>query len=374
MTDAEMRIRELMGEADDLEYGTTKAALLEEAVRLADSTGDIELGFEVRQLYMDAANFAGQIDQMLVAFSWCLAQCDRHPDQFSEVDLLWKFKWVLGHIPEFPSVRWEQIEEMLGDMTRRYERIGSTMRAIHSKRRSLAMHKGDRDAATQAHEDLLRTPRDWLSDCLACEMDSTVDYLLFHNRHQQAVEEAAPLLTGRHRCAEVPHRTYARVLWPLLRLGRVEEAMVYHQMGYRMISHTPGFVYAYGYHIDFLTLTGNLPRAIKILEKHLGDALNSPAQTWRIDFYLAARQLMEGLRAGETETIKLRLPPAFPLHRPEGQYVVSELEGWFNEQLETLAGQFDARNGNDYYRERVRTHGRMKQWAQPCPLPGKNAR
>ncbi len=148
--------------------------------------------------------------------------------------------------------------------------------------------------------------------------------------------------------------------------------MLYHVRGYRMIDRNMSFVYAFGYHIDLLTLTENLPRAVKLMEKHLADALICPGLTWRIDFYLAAHQLLERLREQDTETLKLRLPTAFPLHRPEGEYAVGELSNWFREQTTTLAVQFDARNGTDYYSRRVADHRKMKQWAHPCSLPGKN--
>jgi hypothetical protein len=379
MNDIPQRVQELLEEAGELEYGTAKAALLEEAVRLADLTGDVNLGFEVRQQYMDAANFAGQVDQMTVAFSWCLAQADLDPEQFPQFELLWKFKWVLSHLPEFPQVPWLQIDSLLADMTRRYEQAGSTGRAIHTKHRALAMHRGDRKAASRAHRALLATPRDWLSDCAACEMDSTVDYLIFLGRDDKAVQEAGPILAGRHRCAEVPQRTFARVLLPLLRQRLVEDAMNCHVRGYRMIARNPGFVYAFGNHIDFLNLTDNLPRAVKLFEKHLADALACPARTWRLDFYLAAHLLLQRLTEQGTEVLKLRLPAAFPLHRSEGRYPLAELAAWFSGQVNELAQQFDVRNGTDYYTRKVADHPALRELIQPYPVPtygggmGKNA-
>jgi hypothetical protein len=366
------RIEELMAEASRLDYGPTKAALLEEAVRLADSSGDVDAGFRTRQSYMDAANFAGHPDQMVVAFSWCLAQADRNPDKFSETDLLWKFKWVLSHLPEFPQVHWEQITSMLADMTRRYEKAGSTLRAIQSKHRSLAMHRGDRTAAREAHKALLATPRDWLSDCPACELDGTVDYLFFQGSFKQGVEAARPILAGRHRCAEVPHRTYARVLVPLLRLGLIGQAVENYQRGYRLIARNPGsFVYALGNILDFLTLTDNLAHGTRVLEKHLSEALICPALTWRIDFYLAARMLLERLAESGQQSMKLRLPSTFPAHRPEGEYDTTELERWFAEQAAELARRFDQRNGTPFYTEKIAAHARQKRLLKPFPLKSK---
>ena len=79
-------------------------------------------------------------------------------------------------------------------------------------------------------------------------MDIGVGYLTTLGREGEALAAAAPILEGRHKCAQVPHRTYARVLLPLLRLGRPAEAMSCHRKGYRLIARNPDFVGQVGKH------------------------------------------------------------------------------------------------------------------------------
>lgn len=103
-TDYQERIEELQEEAWGLPDGPSKLALLEEAVRLADTHQDVELGDEVRADLIRTATFCGYPEKALVAFSWRLAQSDRDPKSFPETDLLWEFKWITDSLPGFPQI------------------------------------------------------------------------------------------------------------------------------------------------------------------------------------------------------------------------------------------------------------------------------
>src|SRR5205085_1503800 len=114
-------------------------------------------------------------------------------------------------------------------------------------------------------------------------------------------------------CSEVPQLTLAAVLLPLLRLGRGEEAMRHHVAGYRMISKNPvEFIPSIADHIEFLALTDNFPRALKLVEKHLSLALETPCLAWQFDVFLAIKVLLEELQGRRANAaLKLRLPEAF---------------------------------------------------------------
>jgi hypothetical protein len=87
---AEQEIYELLDTALDLEEGDERISLLEAAVRLVDREGDLDLQYGVREELIRASIFGGATDKALVTFSWCLAQFDRNPGQFSEWAILWK--------------------------------------------------------------------------------------------------------------------------------------------------------------------------------------------------------------------------------------------------------------------------------------------
>ena len=349
MSDTLAAVERLLEKANELRNGPQRIGVLEQAVRNADQHGHLDAAFRARLKLCDAAAFGGRPDVLLTAYNWCLAAHDSDPDCFEQQDLLWKFKWVVGHVVEFPTISRGQIESMLADMADRFAKAGSTMHAVHQSRREILADMGDDEGAAAAAAELAATKRDWLSDCRACIHDISAGHLAIQGRDGEALAEAAPILAGRVKCTHVPHRTYSKLLLPLLRLGRVEEAQRHHQKGYRLIGDNPDFLAAAGLHLDFLTLTGNLDQAIAALEGHLPNALSTPSIFSRMHFYGAALFLLEALRDEGEAALRLRSPSAFPLFNAKGVYDLAATLKWCGTEVETMVGQFDARNGNAYY-------------------------
>jgi hypothetical protein len=370
--DLETRIGTLLEEADQLEEGPAKLATLEEAVRLADQQQHLELGDSIRGSLIRTATFSGFPEKALVAFSWRLAQSERDPQRFPEDELLCEYKWITDSLTGFPQITRRQIEEMLADMTRRYQRSSSSLRPIHKLRCQIAMAMCEPALARKHHREWEKTPRDWNTDCPACEQNHRVRFHAFIGKKEEAIDLAGPILRGTLRCAEVPHATYALVLLPLVHLGRIEEAMNYHQKGYPLIHTHRKFLDEVSCHLLFLTLTQNLPEAVHLFEKHLLWAFQTRDLYWRWNFYLAAHFLLYRLGESDTKTLKLRLPESLPVYQEGGRYEVGELLGWVEGECRDLAKQFDARNGNDGFTRRLANNRRMTRWI--CPFPIKRSR
>jgi hypothetical protein len=368
MSDPLETIDRLLEKSNELNNGPRRIDVLQEAVLLADQHGLLDAGFRARLELMKAAAFGGRPDVLLSAFSWCLTEHDRDPDRFDQKSLLWNYKWVMGNVVEFPDIPRAQIEAMLADMEQRFEQAGSTLHAVHQARREILADMGDQVGASLATAKMTATRRDWLSDCRACIHDTSAGHLASQGRDAEALAEAAPILAGRVKCAHVPHRTYSKLLLPLLRLGRVEEALGYHQEGHRLIGDNPEFLCAAARHLEFMTLTGNLGQARAILEVHLPNALSTPSLFNRMQFYGAVRLWLEQLLDQDERTLRLRLPSAFPLFDAKGMYTTVTLLDWFRQEVATLAAQFDARNGNDYYARWFAGMKDLKALAIAAPL------
>jgi hypothetical protein len=231
------------------------------------------------------------------------------------------------------------------------------------------MHRGDREGAQKFQRVWRTAPAGWGSDCPACEQDDQVDYLIFMGKDERALEQARPIIQGRMKCAEVPHVTYAKLLLPLLRLGRLDDAAEYHRRGYRLLADMRDLLEETGDHMQFLALTGNLDRAVTLLEKHLPWALETLATSRRFGFFQAARLLMMQLAQSGRSTLHLRLPKEFPLYREDGEYAVPDLCAWFDEDCRRLAEQFDRRNESDCFMQKVAELPKLTRWALDYPLP-----
>jgi hypothetical protein len=367
-TDYQTRVEELLEEAEELPYGPSRMALLEEAVHLADAHQDALQGNAVRKKLVETAVFSGYPEKALVAFSWRLAQADREPERFPEKDLLWEYKWIAARLPKFSQITRKQIEDDLDDLTRRSLRCGYGLRALHSLRWKIAVDMHEPALAREYYRKWEKTPRDGNTNCTACEQQERVRFHLFMDKKDKALKLAEPILRGWLRCAEIPHITYAHVLLPLLQRGHIEKAVECHHKGYRLIHHNLNYLAQVGDHLTFLTLTDNLARAIKLFEKHLGWALESKDQHERWRFYLAAQFLMFRVAESGQTMLKLRLPKAAPGYQEDGRYDVSALAAWIEEMCRDLAKCFDARNGNDGFTRRLAANRRLKRWLTPYPL------
>src|SRR5687768_161210 len=104
-----LQIDDLMDQAAGLGDTPVRLALEEEAVRIADTHQDISVGFDLRHNVIRTATFCGCAEKALVAFAWMLAQCDRDPDRFPESNLMWRYKWILGSLDDFPQITLQQI-------------------------------------------------------------------------------------------------------------------------------------------------------------------------------------------------------------------------------------------------------------------------
>lgn len=365
------QVWELILQAYRLGEGDTKIAVLEEATRLADICGDPKLAREARDQLVHAATFGGAPEKALVAFSWMLAQYDREgqQDEVSKLTVLWEYKWVLDSIANFPQIGKAQILAMLDDMAARYRRAGYSLRPNYLMRYRLYKFWDEAEAARYFHKGH-ETPRDDMSDCRTCELNDVIGFALLEGDDERAVELAAPIIEGRMRCASIPKITYANLLLPLVRLGRMEGAVSLHREGYRLVALAPkGSLSSAAEHLEFLVVTRNFDRAVRIFEKHLADASAIADAATKFDYYLASWFLFDRLGESGRATLRLQhVPRSLPFHEEGGTYPVARLGAWFLGQCEALAAQFNARNESDYHTRSIRDTAALAELTTPYPI------
>lgn len=364
-------IDRFIADAQRMEQGAARTALCEEAVQLADAHGDIEKAFEARTELVNSACFGGQPDVMLVAFTWLVATADKHPTRFGDYSqqyhLLWMYKWVLGALPDFPHIPKSQILEVLADMRKRYQKFGSTLHGYYSTEWGVFEDLGDKERVTAAYKKLNRTPGDILSNCAACDQDGRITYHRYFNRYELAVAASEPILVGQMRCATVPQRTYAKLLYPLFRLGRIEEAMRHHRAQYRAIAGRVGFLGYVEDHVEFLALTGNYARAVRIAERHLPMVLTYPAPSMQRDWFRTLRLLFALLVQSDQKRLKFRFPDGHPMKTADDRTTPAELFDYFDREARTLAAKFDARDGHNWHTDALDRLGKQMKLVRPYP-------
>lgn len=350
---------------------------MEEAVRIADLHQDIELGIRARGWLIYNATFSGNSDKALVSFTWVLAQIDRDPRLESILEeeigysLMWQFKWISPL--DFPHVTRKQALHFLDDMSRRYAERGLSQRAVEAKR-SQAGRSLDDTKMTQFHfEQWKMMEPDGSEDCWACETAFEVRHHLFIDDLDQAMAIAAPLFEGTISCPSQPG-IFSSLLHPLFQAGRLEEAdRLQRRSQHQLEENGSDFTADLGEHIQFLTLTDQLPRAIGLFERHCSTALTCPEPDSRWIFLACSHLLFRRMEAIGQKTIKLRVHKDFPVpHNGKQQYVIQTLVQWLYHTAKQLGDQFDDRNGTTSYHDELAENETLIHDIQPLPRKASN--
>ncbi|HEY9282663.1 MAG TPA: hypothetical protein VIP46_04325 [Pyrinomonadaceae bacterium] len=360
-------VERLLAEAlESIKDGPEKIAVLEEAVRHADAAGDLKLQYAAREDLVEAAYFGGAPDKAVVAYTWCLAQFDRHPGEFDEWRLLWRYKWMVNVIPDFPQIPREQIHGMIEDMERRFRRGGYGLRSVHQYRYRVARFMGERDEAIRQYRRSQAESPDDVSDCQACRIDEQSSFHVYTGDDARALEIAQSLVSFRHFCRTVPERTFARLLLPLLRLRRAEEAADFHRRGYRLSEvRSHGSIEYVSDHVVYLALSGDPLGAARMAAKHYRWSEENHNPHERFIFYRAAWLALDLLAGRGLTEVALRLPPTFPLCEESCLYETARLRDWFSARALEIARRFDARNGNDHFTRELADLDALKRSAEP---------
>lgn len=359
----------LIEQSLEVPEGDEQISLCEAAVSAADATGDLKLQYYARDRLVSAGIFGGHTEKALVAYSWCLAQFDKNPGEFSQWTILWKYKWVMGLIRNFPHVPKDKLYAMLEDLTARMQKAGYGMRAAYNQRYRLEKFLDHKQRALEYFRKMEEQPADEISNCSACELDDRVSFYIYCGEHARAVELAAPIIDGREECGSVPHGTYANLLLPLVRLARQTEALIYHQRGYDLIADNRRYLDDLADHLIFLALTENFERALELFARHYVWTERSRDLFHRFNFFRAAWFLFAVIAERDRKSLRLNLPNSFPSHQPGGHYDPAQLAAWFKDSAIELGKRFDRRNETGAFARMMNETSSLKELIRPFPLP-----
>jgi len=359
------RVFEMIEQAYEAPYGPVRTNLFEQAVSEAEQMGDEKLAYDLRIQLIESAFFHGLGDRALVSFVSCLRYADENPEDVSQHELLWRYKWIVGVLPRLPQISRSKILEMVNDLGRRASVQGYSPRPVHYVRWKQLLAMGDLETASTEVELWRKGAKDELQDCPACEADSEVEYLAACHRDQQALAVAKPILSGKVTCAEVPHLTLGILVRPLIRLGRMDDCQKISNKGYKLTYDNNEFISAVSEHLLFATRTNQIVKALRMFTRHAAWAVDTGLPLRRFQFDSIASAFLEKLarkgvpKKSETDEsretrkrmapAKLVLPSNHPCYRDDDQYDPRELAKWYRNEAESLADQFNKRNGNDYF-------------------------
>lgn len=292
--------------------------------------------------------WGGEVTKAYLPFTKMLRWWDEHPEHFDAEDahsLFWSFKWMVGHLMEFPSVPAAQIERTLDDMARRYALAGNGTNAVELERFEWARERGGADVE-DAYRAWVATPRDEYSQCEACEPGDRAAYLFETGRHEEGIRLLEQVLQGSPSCATEPGDMLSHLQLAYLEVGDAEAAARTHRRGLRHLDTGVSMTGPKGRHVEFLARTGNASRALRLLGEHQAFLTEADSPGDRLGFLTSVSVATGVLRAEHADApLALRDVPAS---------TVAELDDWVRREAAELAASFDARNGTLAASQRLR--------------------
>lgn len=349
---AESELEEMLRAAHRLGTGQAHYAALDAVFRHADAAGETAFAFRARMNAISDFHHHGEYARSFMAFHWCLTTFDQHPEvtsSYDEHNLLWRFKWIVWQMPQFPAVPLDRAIGLLDDMERRYRAGNHSLHAVYQHRADVATHLGDLAAAGHWIGEMTTARRDGLSDCASCVPTSQVTYLTAVGDFEEAVRIGSPYAGGG--CTEQPQRMLSQLLLPYLRTGRVAEAVAAHRKAYQAIRQNRHYLELIALHLQFCGLTGNAEHGLAIVERHL-PWLDRPASALaEMEFTSAAALVLRGLIENGQGAAAVRRRTDSGDRRWVS--TVAETYEEMAARARELAAAFDARNGNSYQSGRV---------------------
>nr|WP_042187186.1 hypothetical protein [Kibdelosporangium sp. MJ126-NF4]CEL17878.1 hypothetical protein [Kibdelosporangium sp. MJ126-NF4]CTQ90898.1 hypothetical protein [Kibdelosporangium sp. MJ126-NF4] len=349
MTDPVEDALRLFSEAADMPTGMAKHEALERAARAADSSGDKELPALCRLALIESCYYLNRYDLILAPIAWCHMAEQRDPAVFTAGgmrSLNWAHKWVPVGLRRDPRFTLAQIESVLDELETRFKRFGFSLQPVWGQRALTATHVGDFALADEHFARFISTERDDMSDCAGCVVEEQVEHLVLRGRYEEALRHAEPALAGRLTCSTQPQGVLTSLLPALTALGEVERAKNAHLLAYRQSREQASQGYV-GLHLEFCAVTGNVPRGMELLRRHLDQVHHATSPIGTMNFAASATLLLSRLDADRTE---LAVP------QPGGgvqSITAVQLREYLSTRALELAAEFDKRNGTTRQSERI---------------------
>ena len=239
-----------------------------------------------------------------------------YPNFDDFTDCLWKFKWIVSGVAKSSIIEKELIDEVNEAMLFYYERLELSLASYYKALMNQNIVMGDAREAKANYELWKKLAKDDMADCEACEASDEIAYLNFAGEHEATLGLAEPILSGELTCSEVPHITYAPILFSMIKTGKIEEAKTLLPKASATIESNPRVINQIAPLIEIAVRLDERETALSLARKHSHAILDSNDDLNDLRFFIAVSAFGD--------------------------------EGDYKTALE-LAGRFDARNQNFYY-------------------------
>ncbi|PEJ57875.1 hypothetical protein CN692_11180 [Bacillus sp. AFS002410] len=274
----------------------------------------------------------GEIDLFIDTFLWCLDLYDQNEERIEQEQILWYYKWLLEILPHSLRFSLEDIQQYFEDFKNRLMIANYSLRPYFQALYVMNLYLNKIDLAEQNYQLFKKSPRDDLSNCEKCELYGDMIYFLKTKNLQEALTIQNQIMNSTVDCDEAIHKSYSKLLLPLLEVNKKEEALLIQQKAYFVTYNRSKYIPELSEQIIFLTHC-DPDRAIEMFYKHVDLCDNLSNLAYKFEFWLAALYIAKKLKLNEQDFI----------------YDLEKLE----KIVYDLAKDFDTRNENNEFVNRV---------------------
>lgn len=343
-------LTELMDTIEKSPENEARIPLYEEAVRIADQLTNRKYAFDLRIQLIYYAVFYGHFLKAMSAFAVCLAEAEKKDGVIVMNDIIWEYKWINNRAPEFYEIPASRILKLNEDFKEKLQECGYNLHSYYYALMNRGINFWDKEFAKSAFEMMQKTPRDRMSDCVACVQDGLVEYALFMDDYPLAKRLSLPILNKNMSCAEVPHLTYAALLMPAFYSNDIKFAAEIEKKGYILVNKNPEFLISIANYMLYYAFT-NPEKALNCYSKFVGwsfNPYNTKYSKWKFASLTAA--MFTVLVSKNISPSKMLLPKEHPLYNEKGEYALTELKEYHYNIAKEIGEKFDKRNGNFGYK------------------------
>lgn len=348
------QIRSLLEKVKQMPHGSAKVQAAREVWNIAKQDNDASLRFEVLSETLNVAFFGGASDYFLALIPQFVQLKREHPEAIDPFIYVWRLKWLATEVVNYPEVPLERIRQAEAEYERELRNAGGNERTVLYMRWKNAVYMGRFESADQQMDHFLSMKRDRHADCIACEADALVTAALNQGDHVAAKKRATAILSGKLRCAEIPHLTLPPLALSTELNGEPEEASSYFQKGYRLIRSNIRYLGEVGLYIAFLSATGDVERGLRLLKTHVSWIDQNRTPFAHYHFLLGATAICQALADTRKRPLKLALPTKWLTMWGSEPLSLKELAQRFEQEGLALANAFDRRNENDWHTDNFR--------------------
>jgi hypothetical protein len=243
---------------------------------------------------------------------------------------------------------------MRDDFEKRYLDYGTGPKVIHYMQVQYWDALGEPTKAAEAYRLYLKSStNDLLDDCKACQPNKLISHFISHGKYAEALKEAEPLILGKVTCQVVPERTYPKLIFPALHLGKLEEALNFAILARKKLPLDQANLPEASHLINYYALTGEWVKGRNVIEKQFPYSFIHVSEVDQFYFYLSGHIFFHRMPGNKTKLIQLKLPANGPLYNESNKYTLEQLRTYFEQQLDLVRQALDQRNGNPYYRRLI---------------------